>query len=341
MWRRAHSLVLLKESFVLSSPSNSDAKQSAGPQAWAQLVRLPNVFTIVADVSAAFLLVAGGPEPVGRWVVVVIAGICLYWAGMILNDVFDVEKDRKERPGRPIAAGLIPLSQAKAAGWCLLVAGVGFAAVSGYLPADSVSATWLPAAVGIVLALMIVAYDGPLKSTYLAPAAMGGCRMLSFLLGAAPCLVLAADGQLIPKYILGIAFGFGVYIMGVTTMARQEATGGDSNQLMIGTLITTLGALCLAFAPQLATGPIGWHVEPTRIFPVMIGMIAFPVIMRAIRAVRAPSPLHIQTTIRVGVLTLIPLAAAFAMLGAGPVWGLAIFALVIPAIMLSVRFRVT
>ena len=52
---------------------------------------MPNVFTVIADVSAAFLLVAHGPEPVGRWLCVVAAGIALYWAGMILNDVFDVD----------------------------------------------------------------------------------------------------------------------------------------------------------------------------------------------------------------------------------------------------------
>ena len=70
--------------------------------AWAQLIRLPNVFTVLADVSAAFLLVAQGPqvqrEPirVGR----VAAGVSLYWAGMVLNDVFDIDRDRQERPSR-------------------------------------------------------------------------------------------------------------------------------------------------------------------------------------------------------------------------------------------------
>ena len=88
--------------------------------AWAQLVRLPNVFTVLADVSAAFLLVSQGPYPVGRFVLVVLAGVALYWAGMVLNDVFDIDRDRQERPARPIPAGQIPLGQAKAAGWGLL-----------------------------------------------------------------------------------------------------------------------------------------------------------------------------------------------------------------------------
>jgi 4-hydroxybenzoate polyprenyltransferase len=309
--------------------------------AWAQLVRLPNVFTVLADVSAAFLLVAGGPQPLGRWICVVLGAILLYWAGMILNDVFDWEEDRRLRPKRPIAAGHIPLSHARAAGWTCLILGVIIAAISGYLPSDVEDTTWLPAVVAVALAIMVVAYDGPLKSTYVAPAAMGACRMLSFLLGASPCLSPTSDGPLIPKYLIGIAFGFGVYITGVTTMARHEATGGAKNSLRIGIIITVLGAVCLALSPQLAPGPMGWHIPIGQVFPVMIGMIAFPVIMRAIRTTQDPTPANIQTAIRVGVLTIIPLAACFAMLGAGPVWGLAIFALVVPALVLAIRFRVT
>jgi 4-hydroxybenzoate polyprenyltransferase len=309
--------------------------------AWAQLVRLPNVFTVIADVGAAFLLVSGGPQPVGRLIGILASGVALYWAGMILNDVFDVEDDRKYRPKRPLAAGWIPKQQASLAGWGLLILGIALASVTGFLPVGGAEPTWLPAAIGVALAAMIVAYDGPLKSTHAAPAAMGACRFLSFLLGASAALALSADGPLIPKYLLGTAFGFGVYIMGVTTMARHEATGGETSSLKIGIVIMGLGALCLAFAPRLAEGPMGWHLPTARIFPLLIGMIAFPVIMRAIRTVNDPSPGNVQMAIRVGVLTLIPLAASFALLGAGPVWGLAIVALFLPAIFLAMRFRVT
>jgi 4-hydroxybenzoate polyprenyltransferase len=308
--------------------------------AWAQLVRIPNVFTVVADVTAAFLLVSHGPEPLLQLVTVVLAGVSLYWAGMILNDVFDVDRDRELRPTRPIPSGLIQLRHAQTAGWALLIIGIGLAGLSGYVPSE-IGGTWLPAAVALLLAIAIVAYDGPLKETPLAPAAMGSCRVLSFLLGASPCFVVTADGLVFPTYVVCIAAGFGIYVMGITTMARHEATGGRSPNLAAGLVLMIVGTAALAFAPQMADNRVGWHVSPTQIFPIMIGMIAFPVVVRGAAAIRDPTPTKIQTTIRVGILTIIPLAASFAMLGAGPTWGLAVFMLAIPAVILAIKFRVT
>lgn len=299
------------------------------------------MFTVLADVGAAFLLVHQGPAPVSRFILITIAGVLLYWAGMILNDVFDVNQDREQRPGRPIPAGLIPLGQARTAGWLLLLAGIGLATAAGRIPADDRPLTWLPTFVALALAVMIVAYDGPLKKTLLAPVAMGGCRVLSFLLGASPCFAIAVGTPLFEKYLLCIAVGFGVYIMGITTMARREAMGGSSSNLYIGLVVTAVGAIMLALAPELNPNQAGWNVQTNTIFPLMIGMIALPVIMRGFRAAQDPSPVKIQTAIRVGIFTIIPLAASYAFLGAGPVWGLALFLLTIPSLYLSVRFRVT
>ncbi|TWT52593.1 prenyltransferase [Rubripirellula amarantea] len=309
---------------------------------WARLVRLPNVFTVIADVSAAFLLVAHGPEPIGRLVCVVLAGILLYWAGMILNDVFDVEKDKRERSSRPLAAGEISIANARIAGFVAMLGGCVLAGVSGYVADDTYPSTWLPAAIAIVLSMAILLYDGPLKNTLLGPIAMGACRVLSFLLGASP-LLGTVEGFEIPKYLFAIAIGMGTYIMGLTMFGSREAdeSGAGSPPLAAGTFVTLLGAIMLAFAPRLERVPVGWHVSTQMTFPILIGLVAFPVVIRAYRAVKDPTPLKIQTTMKIGILTIIPLAASFAFLGAGQVWGLVIFALVVPAMLLSKQFHVT
>lgn len=298
---------------------------------------------MLADVGAAFLLVAGGPAPLGRFVAVLAAGVAFYWAGMILNDVFDLEKDKADGKPRPIARGAISLAAASAAGWGLLVLGVLLAAASGYIPNGHGTTTWFPAAIALALAVLIVAYDGPLKPTPIAPAAMGGCRVLSFLLGASPVLVLADGMPVVPRYLLGIALGFGVYIMGITTIARDEETGGHLINLRTGFLVMLIGALMLAFAPGISDPDqrMHWVIRPSGQFVMLIGLIVFPVIVRGIRAQLNPEPAVIGNTIRAGILTIIPLAASFAFLGAGQAWGLAVFALVIPALLLSMRFQMT
>ena len=311
--------------------------------AWMQLVRLPNVFTVLADVGAAFLLVSGGPDPIGRFLLVLAAGVSLYWAGMILNDVFDVAKDKAEGKPRPIASGAISLSAAKSAGWGLLALGVLLAAASGYVTDPVRPTTWFPAAIGLALAVLIVAYNGPLKPTPIAPAAMGGCRVLSFMLGASPLLEVVDGMPVVPRYLMGIAFAFGVYVMGITTMARDEATGGHLINLRTGFVVMLMGGLLLAFAPGLSepADRLTWAVRPGMQFVLLIGLIVVPVAVRGFRAQVHPDPASIGNTIRAGILTIIPLAACFAFLGAGQIWALAVFALVVPAILLSMRLQVT
>ncbi len=313
------------------------------PRDWAELVRLPTVFTVIADVAAAFLFVAGGASPPGRMATVVAAAVALYWAGMVLNDLFDLEQDRRERSTRPLASGRIATSAAWRAGWGLLGVGVLLGAASGYVPSGDADPTWLPALIAGLLAVAIVAYDGPLKATPAAPAAMGACRLLSFLLGAAVALPApgVAEGPPIPRFVLGIACGFGLYVMGITAVGRREAVGDRRIQFFTGLVVTTIGAAILAFAPRLAGPRPDWHASTLGTFPLLIFLIAGPVIVRQARLLVDAPPRRIQAAVRVGVLTIIPLAAAFAFLGAGPAWGIAIFALVVPSLALASRFRVT
>ena len=51
----------------------------------------------------------------------------MYSAGMVLNDVFDVEVDRVERPERPLPSGQIPVGWARLLGFEMLF----FGAVAG------------------------------------------------------------------------------------------------------------------------------------------------------------------------------------------------------------------
>ena len=65
-------------------------------RAYLQLVRLPNVFTAMADILLGYLLTH---EYVRFWPVLALllgASSLLYMAGMVLNDYFDREQDARE-----------------------------------------------------------------------------------------------------------------------------------------------------------------------------------------------------------------------------------------------------
>jgi 4-hydroxybenzoate polyprenyltransferase len=304
------------------------------------LVRLPNVFTVIADVSAAFLLVAGGPTPWPRLVLVVIGAVFIYWAGMILNDVFDVEIDSVERPTRPIASGRISLARARNIGWGCLIGGGLIAGCAGYISSDRFNTTWLPAITALVLMCAVVLYDGPLKRTSLAPLVMGSCRSLSFLLGASAVIDPDQWPTVFPKFVLITALGFGLYITGLTSIGRREAVGGGGAHVNVGALVVIIGIAVLAFAPIFNGGEVAIKGIASGVFPLAVLLVSFRVVSSAIRAARDPSPGHIQWAVRGGILALIPLAACFAVLGAGA-WGIVVFAMVFPAYGLALGYRVT
>src|SRR5260370_3647465 len=86
---------------------------------YAQLVRLPNAFTAIADIVLGFLVTGalwseGGIRwsRLGSFVCLLIASTLLYWAGMVWNDYFDLAEDRRDRPGRPLPSGRVPVGTA-------------------------------------------------------------------------------------------------------------------------------------------------------------------------------------------------------------------------------------
>jgi 4-hydroxybenzoate polyprenyltransferase len=142
---------------MMSEPTtDSAALRPAGRlNDWLRLVRLPNLATAVADPLAGFVIVAGladlGWLPPAGWLAL-LASACLYAAGMVQNDVVDLEIDRAERPDRPLPAGRIPLARAALMANGLLAVGALAAcgaAVLAACPAPAFAGAALTAAVWI------------------------------------------------------------------------------------------------------------------------------------------------------------------------------------------------
>jgi 4-hydroxybenzoate polyprenyltransferase len=313
---------------------------------WSRLVRLPAVFTVIAQLIAAFVLGGGSTQSLARLLVILLSGVALYWSGMIFNDLWDVEEDRLERPSRPLPSGELTLKAASHAAWGLMIAGVLLAALSGWVPGTKSLPTFCPAIIALLLSTCILLYNGPFKQTPFAPFTMGICRLLCFLLGAAPLVVVDQSIITSPEswfapHVLCAACGIGIYIMGITIISRSETVGGNSIELAVGVMVMVMGAVCLALVPRFTPDGWEWQVSPGDRFPLLIGLIGFTVFIRGIRVVLRPEVPAIQNLVRVGILTLIPLSAALAMLAGGPAWGLITLSLAVPAIVSALRVRVT
>lgn len=302
--------------------------------AWLELGRVANLPSALANVWMGMLVATGGWLPVGQLVLLSLASASLYTAGMILNDWWDVEQDLSERPGRPLPSGRIDVFTAGLAGFALLGLGVGLAATAGVL---ANTFTWRPLAVALLLATAILLYDIVLKRTAAAPWLMGTCRGLNVLLGASSALTAGGwSGFAAP--LLWLAGCLAIYVAGITWLARSEAGEVRRGPLVLGSVLIALGLAGYVWVVQspeflqLVAGP-----REVGIFPLLILAIGFPILRRALRAIRNLQPRSVQGAVITALRSMIILDAAVCIIaGQGSLlFGLAVLALLPVGLLLN------
>lgn len=223
-------------------------------KAWLHLVRLPNLLTVPGDVLAGFLLAptANGADW-SQLLLAIPAGLLLYAAGLILNDIFDYAEDRRDRPQRPLPSGEIQRETAAAVALIFLWIAAFFAAFFDALP------------IAIPLILCIILYNiGLKKVSFLGPLLMGTCRAGNLLLGAAAA---SEDQFLSAPAPVAAAIALGLYIAVVTHLARSE-THPDSKITpafigkLLGLLIPLQALLCLAAIHRFPANLLGLALLP-------------------------------------------------------------------------------
>lgn len=271
---------------------------------YAQLVRLPNVFTAMADIFLGFLFTHTNFENWPVFILLLGSSSLLYMAGMVLNDVFDVAQDTRERPERPIPSGRVPLGLALQLGWYMMIFGI----LLGWL-VSIISGQIVSGLVAGGLGIAVVAYDGILKRTPLAPLVMGLCRFLNVLLG------MSALGGGFHTMQLLVAAAIGTYIVGVTIFARTEAAESHRGQLLLGLLVMAGGIALLAWFPAWSdenltqvSQPLVAHSLGSK-WPLFVGMLGIFICFRAIVAIFDPTPGKVQTAVKHSILSLIMLDA--------------------------------
>lgn len=225
---------------------------------WMTLGRVSNLPTVWTNTLAAALLASSAgalaPPSSGVWVLLLVALSMLYLAGMLLNDLLDADWDQRHHNPRPITLGLVSRQQVGLA--CALLLALAAAAVLG-LSRLIDQPRWLLGSAVLLLAC-ILGYNLLHKKYAHSVWLMGACRSALYLTAAASLAVP-------PEPIWLCAILLGVYISGLTYLARQE----HRNQLLSRLpLILMLSPLALAihndnpwFWPVLLLwlGWLGWH----------------------------------------------------------------------------------
>jgi 4-hydroxybenzoate polyprenyltransferase len=260
---------------------------------WLQLVRLPNVVTAAADSLAGCLLATGSLAAPGRWLPLAAASMVLYASGTALNDVFDFDIDRAERPNRPLPSGQISRRTAAWLGGLGLLLGPVLAGLSGSMAS---------ALVGVVLALCILSYDGGMKHTWLGPVFMGGCRGLNLLLGLSCAPAFAGPAGWFA------ACAYGLYVAGITVVSRSEVSGGSRAGLVAGLTFQNLAIVGLA-GVALAHGQFPQSSVDRPLIPIegllILALVALAVNSSASRAIAQPIPPLVQKHIKTSLLALV------------------------------------
>ncbi|MCA9126125.1 MAG: UbiA family prenyltransferase [Planctomycetales bacterium] len=314
---------------------------------WAQLVRLPNTFTLLSDTLAAAVVAVGGFMPLSALLPTVVASLCAYWAGMILNDVVDIDQDREHRPSRPLAAGKIsPAIAGQVAKGMLLFAPILVLATNTFHVANQL---WLGAAfvASGALSASVLSYNSILKSTPLGPMLMGLCRSLNILMvGSTMLAVNSPDGALDwPIGLFAFASGIGIYILGVTVYASSEEGESQPSVLAAGMFFEVVGLATIAATPwwmnEHGSAPAAWSLSPQGGFPLLITLIALTVLNRGLGGVMQPVARKVQLAVRHAILTLILIDAGVVLMWAGPWLALGIVLMLAPALSTAIRFRST
>jgi 4-hydroxybenzoate polyprenyltransferase len=276
----------------------------------ALLIRLPNAFTVISNVCAAYIIGAQGAVEWQGFISLLIAGLSFYHAGMILNDCLDIKEDRQFQPHRPLAAGTISALVA----WLLALYLFAFGLVILFSFAVQ---TFI---YGVLLLICIVAYNLASRQMYFACLLMGLCRCLLWM------VVLSAVNAVEQQAHYAVLVG--AYVMALTFLSRDENLAQNSLLPGVSASILTLG--CGFFLAMQFYNNVGFGVNHA-VLLVLLGIAFF----KLMQLYKNYTPQAVRATVMFFILGLIPLDATLLFISGYPVAAIAVLLLIIPGRMLA------
>jgi 4-hydroxybenzoate polyprenyltransferase len=174
-------------------------------KSYLKLCRVSNLPTVWTNVLAA--LVLSGSFLSGNFLLLALSLSLFYSGGMCLNDFFDAEPDRLSKPFRPIPSGEISVRNAGIFSSVLLGSGLFILLLlphpAGLFP-------------GLLLLVLIFAYDLLHKKNPASIFLMASCRFMVFIIAA-----ISVTGEIGNIVLIAAAVQF-FYILLISITAKYE-----------------------------------------------------------------------------------------------------------------------
>jgi 4-hydroxybenzoate polyprenyltransferase len=294
-------------------------------RAYCELVRLPNVFTAVAEVMAGYWLVSAEWRWTPQLGLLMVASASLYSAGIVFNDLADLEVDRAERPNRPLPSGRIPVRRAWFLAIALMLTGVLAAALSGGGRIDAVPR---PAIFAIAVITAILAYNFLLKETVLGGPTMGACRVLNFCMAVSACPLVADEPAAVEalRAVVLLSLGIFLYITSLTLFGRREAGESRRRGLIAAAIGIGMGTWIIGSVCVVRSGYRDFTLVLWLALAIHLGRVT-------VRAIRHRSPAAVQYAMKTYILGIIAFDAVIASAAHGWPAGVAVLALLAPALL--------
>lgn len=181
------------------------------------LIRLPNLFTLPSNIILGFVLVSTFTMTITSVIqilMLVTISILLYCVGLVLNDLFDYEVDKKERPNRPLASGKITKKVS-------IILVTILAAISLIL---SLLVSVTTFSISVLLLVIIFGYDKYLKNTLAGPFTIAAARVTNIILGTTVNINGLENFPQNVLFMLILTITF-VYVSLVGFLSRYEVQG--------------------------------------------------------------------------------------------------------------------
>ncbi|MDR2644157.1 MAG: UbiA family prenyltransferase [Planctomycetaceae bacterium] len=208
-----------------------------------QLLRISALPTLWSNVLTAYFI--GGGNNLNLLFFLLVSMSSIYLGGMVLNDYFDAETDKIERPERPIPSGRITIRTAFILGMCLVTFGVFVGFICPFI--GDCSDYEKRVAIGIVTVLFccVILYNSFLKRmSIIGPFVMGACRILCYLF-----VFFTVERIVLVSHTVWSIF-VGAYVMCLTMVSRFEANSQKIQKgvgLALSFLILIDAIACLFF----------------------------------------------------------------------------------------------